>query len=264
MMETGLFIRDVSKAFAGLRAVDKVSLTATCGKITAVIGPNGAGKTTLFNCVTGLLEADQSDSILVRENGREEPLRGRSQEEICTLGIARTFQQVRLFDSLSVIDNVALGRLVQRSMSFPAILLDRVLGRHAHRTLHEEARTFLNQVGLGHLEHVLAGALDHGNRRRLEIARALATGPSVLLLDEPAAGMNRVETAKLMDLLKSLRAQNLAVLLIEHDMHLVTGVSDWIYVLNYGRLLAQGTPSDVVHHPEVIEAYLGTSVPTAC
>src|SRR6476620_11774806 len=146
-MEAGLFIRDVSRAFAGLRAVDKVSLTAICGRITAVIGPNGAGKTTLCNCVTGLLEADESDSILVREDGREERLTGRSQEEVCTLGIARTFQQVRLFDSLSVIDNVALGRLVRRSTSIPAILADRMLGRRAHRTLHEEARTFLDQVG---------------------------------------------------------------------------------------------------------------------
>jgi branched-chain amino acid transport system ATP-binding protein len=263
-MEPGLFIRDVSKAFSGLRAVDKVSMKATRGRITAVIGPNGAGKTTLFNCVTGILQADASDSILVRENGRTEPLAGRSQEEICSLGIARTFQQVRLFDSLSVIDNAALGSLARRSSSLTAILLDRMLGRRAHKAVQEEARTFLNQVGLGDFEHALAGALDHGNRRRLEIARALATGPSVLLLDEPAAGMNRVETARLMDLLRALKARNIAVLLIEHDMHLVTGVSDWIYVLNYGRLLAEGPPGEVVRNPQVVEAYLGSPVQPTC
>ena len=252
-----LAVTNVSKSYMGLHAVQNVSLSVLPGLVTAVIGPNGAGKTTLFNCISGLVEADASESTLLDRSGREVRLAGLSQEAICRLGIARTFQQTRLFNSLSVLDNVILGCLTRRPLGFRDTFLDRLTGSKRHRALRQEAERLLVPVGLSDQKTVLAGALDHGSRRRLEIARALATNPLVLLLDEPAAGMNPVEKDRLVEILKDICSEGIAVLLIEHDMRLVVGVSDVIYVMDHGELIASGQPQDVVRNERVIEAYLG-------
>jgi branched-chain amino acid transport system ATP-binding protein len=252
-----LAVTSVSKSFMGLRAVRNISLSVPPGLITAVIGPNGAGKTTLFNCISGLVAADASESTLLDRSGRTVHLAGLSQEAICRLGIARTFQQTRLFDSLSVRDNVMLGCLTGQPLGFGGALLDRIKGSKRHQALREKAERLLKPVGLSGQEHVLAGALDHGSRRRLEIARALATDPLVLLLDEPAAGMNPVEKGRLAEILKEICSGGIAVLLIEHDMRLVISVSDVVYVMDHGELIASGPPQDVVRNERVIEAYLG-------
>lgn len=256
-MGPALAVTNVSKSFMGLQAVQNISLSASAGLITAVIGPNGAGKSTLFNCISGLVQADASESTLLNRSGRAVRLAGLSQEEICRLGIARTFQQTRLFDSLSVLDNVALGFLARQPLGFGGAFLDRISGSKRHRTMRKEAERLLSSLGLAGQETVLAGALDHGSRRRLELARALATDPLVLLLDEPAAGMNAVEKDRLSGILRDVCSRGVAVLLIEHDMRLVVGVSDIVYVMDHGELIAFGQPQDVVRNERVIEAYLG-------
>jgi branched-chain amino acid transport system ATP-binding protein len=255
-----LRIANVSKAFDGLKAVRDISLDAPAGAITAVIGPNGAGKTTLFNCVTGVLRPDTCRSRLCEDCGESIPIAGKTPEQLCRLGIARTFQQVRLFDSLSVVDNVMLATLVRHPMRLMLAMADRMLnGARRHAELRAAALQCLKRVGLDRSAVELAGNLDHGNRRRLEIARALASEPIVLLLDEPAAGMNHLETAVLMELLTELRREGMAVLLIEHDMRLVMGISDRIHVMDHGDLLCSGGPEQISRDPAVIEAYLGTA-----
>lgn len=258
-MDSVLSVRGVSKAFGQLMAVRDISLAVPAGVVTAVVGPNGAGKTTLFNCISGVTKPDAAE-IWLQSHRSNEPIEisGEDVEDICRFGIARTFQQVRLFDSLSVIDNVVLGALHRCPISWGGILVDRLFARRArHRALRDEAMRFLSRVGLEKVHLRLAGELDHGNRRRLEIARALASKPVVLLLDEPAAGMNRVETDELQNLLKSLCGGGLGVLLIEHDMKLVMQISDHVYVMDHGELLTHGKPSEVTANEKVIEAYLG-------
>lgn len=259
-MHPVLRIVNVSKSFYGLRAVHDVSLEVPAGAITAVIGPNGAGKTTLFNCVTGVTRSDTSRSELCKSDGTCIEISGKSPEQLCRLGIARTFQQVRLFDSLSVADNVMLATLVRHPMGLMAALADRLVNRaQRHKELRAAALKCLERVGLERSAVELAGNLDHGNRRRLEVARALASEPIILLLDEPAAGMNRSETASLMRLLDELRREGMAVLLIEHDMRLVMGISDRIYVMDHGELISAGRPGDIIRDPAVTEAYLGSA-----
>jgi branched-chain amino acid transport system ATP-binding protein len=260
-VEALLSIRNVHKSFGALKAVQGISLDVPAGVVTAVIGPNGAGKTTLFNCISGVTQANEAQ-IRLRRPGRQEAvaLENREVEEICRLGIARTFQQVRLFDSLSVLDNVVLGGLHRQDIGWGAAVVDRLLfGRKRHKLLRDDAAQYLQRVGLEKHAHQLAGSLDHGNRRRIEIARALAAHPLVLLLDEPAAGMNRVETDELMVLLRGLCSEGLGVLLIEHDMKLVMQVSNRVYVMDHGELLTFGTPEEVTADPRVIEAYLGST-----
>ncbi|MDB5965881.1 MAG: ABC-type branched-chain amino acid transport system, ATPase component, partial [Polaromonas sp.] len=251
-----LSVRNVHKSFGQLKAVQAVSLDVPQGVVTAVVGPNGAGKTTLFNCISGVAQPDQAEIRLLRP-GVPEPvaLETLKVEEICRLGIARTFQQVRLFDSLSVIDNVMLGGLHLQKMGWTAAMVDRLLkGYKKHKLLREEAGLYLTQVGLEKQAFQLAGNLDHGNRRRVEIARALAAKPLVLLLDEPAAGMNRIETDELQALLRGLCKDGMAVLLIEHDMKLVMQLSSRVYVMDHGELLTFGKPEEVTANPKVVEA----------
>jgi len=264
-MSALLEIRHVHKSFQGLKAVQDISIDVPRGEVTSVIGPNGAGKTTLFNCITGITAPDRADITLQGRDGQVLKLGHLDVEEICRLGVARTFQQVRLFDSLSVIDNVVLGGLYRHHFGWWPAVKDRLFhGAARHRGLRNNAMVALDKVGLTGQALELAGNLDHGNRRRAEIARALAADPLVLLLDEPAAGMNRVETDRLMDLLRALRAEGMAVVLIEHDMKLVMQISDHIYVMDHGELLTSGTPTAVAGDPRVIEAYLGKAAAVSC
>ena len=237
MMEPLLSVRGVSKTFGQLKAVQDISLDVPAGVVTAVVGPNGAGKTTLFNCISGVVRPDKADIRLCGPGGAEPvTIGGLNIEDICRSGIARTFQQVRLFDSLSVIDNVVLGGLHRDDLGWGTVMLDRLFaGSRRHRALREAALAYLTEVGLDAQRHRLAGEIDHGNRRRVEIARALAARPSVLLLDEPAAGMNRIETDQLQVLLAELCGRGIGVLLIEHDMKLVMRISHHVYVMGSRR-----------------------------
>jgi branched-chain amino acid transport system ATP-binding protein len=213
----------------------------------------------LFNCVTGLVRPDHCMSALLSADGKTPTrLMGQTPEALCRLGIARTFQQVRLFDSLSVLDNIMIGLLVRHPFGWWEAVADRLAGgTRRHQALRALAAQQMRRVGLTGSGVQLAGNLDHGNRRRVEIARALASEPAVLLLDEPAAGMNHSETEALMQLLQTLRRDGLTVLLIEHDMRLVMEVSDQIYVMDRGTVLTSGKAADVCRNPAVVEAYLG-------
>lgn len=256
-MDVLLSVRDVHKAFGALQAVQGVSLDVRGGEVTAVIGPNGAGKTTLFNCISGALRADEAH-ITLSIPGGEVRIDALDMEAICLKGVARTFQQVRLFDTLSVLDNVVMGGLHRSAMGWAGAAADRLWHRRRrHHALRDEAMSVVRRVGLSSHCDQLAGNLDHGNRRRVEIARALASQPRVLLLDEPAAGMNPVETDALMTLLRELCQEGMGILLIEHDMKLVMQIATRVHVMDHGVPLSVGTPHEVTRDPRVIEAYLG-------
>jgi ABC-type branched-subunit amino acid transport system ATPase component len=251
-----LEVRGLVKRFGGLNAVDGVDLDVEAGEILSVIGPNGAGKTTLFNVVTGLYAPDDGS---IRFAGHE--LVGLKPNQICSLGIARTFQTVRLFTAMSVLENAMVGQHCRtRSGVFGAVLrLPRT--RAEERRVREEARAALSFFGsrlASYREDQPAFALSYANRRRLEIARAMATNAKLILLDEPTAGMNPRETQEMTHLIGKLRDERgFTIVVVEHDMRLVKGVSDRVVALDYGRRIAQGTYDEVANDERVVEAYLG-------
>ena len=253
-----LEVSGLTMDFGGLRAVDNVGLDIFEGEIVALIGPNGAGKTTFFNCVTGIYEPTAGDVKIHPPGGASRRINGMKPDRITALGMARTFQNIRLFPAMTVLENVMIGRHCRTSTS----ILDAILGsRKAAREEKEsvdKSYQLLKKVGLADVADEFSRNLSYGAQRRLEIARAMATDPFLLLLDEPAAGMNPQETRELDELIVRIRNEDkLAVLLIEHDMKLVMNISDRIYVMEYGKEIAQGTPQQIKENPKVIEAYLG-------
>ena len=247
-----LRISGAGKRFGGLLALSDVTLSIQGGQIYGLIGPNGAGKTTLFNVITGLYQPDGGEFEL---NGR--PYSPSSPHEVARAGIARTFQNIRLFGDMTALENVMVGRHVRTHQGIIGAVLRHRAARDEEAAIQQRALELLDFVGIAHLAGRTARHLSYGDQRRVEIARALATDPLLLALDEPAAGMNATEKESLRVLLLAIREQGTTILLIEHDVKLVMGLCDRLTVLDYGKVIAEGTPAEVQKHPAVIAAYLG-------
>jgi len=258
-----LTVNKLTKSFGGLTAVSNVNMELEKGELVGLIGPNGAGKTTLFNLLTGVYEPT-SGSIKLNNNGVEKSLNGLKPYTICSSGMARTFQNIRLFKELTVLDNVRIAMHQNVKYGLAASFLHLPSYRKEEEKLVEKSIELLKVLKLENKKDELAKNLPYGEQRHLEIARALATNPTLLLLDEPAAGMNPAETAQLTDIIAGIRKSfNLTILLIEHDMSLVMKICERIYVLDYGTVIANGTPNEIKTNKRVIEAYLGEDISNA-
>lgn len=259
MSNAVLNVNAVSKDFGGIRALDEVDLVVNDKEIVALIGPNGAGKTTFFKCITGIYTPTSGDVIIdpkAEGNGRR--INGKKPNIVTELGMARTFQNIRLFPSMTALENVMIGTHCRTSTSIWGAVSRNKAARDEEQAVIQRSYELLELVGLESYCNELASNIAYGKQRRLEIARALATDPFLLLLDEPAAGMNPQETLELEDLIVEIREKfNISIMLIEHDMKMVMSMSDRIYVLDYGRMIADGTPQEIAENPAVIKAYLG-------
>ncbi|MBF0200510.1 MAG: ABC transporter ATP-binding protein [Desulfamplus sp.] len=260
-MKPILEVKNMTMDFGGLRAIDSLDITINQGEIIALIGPNGAGKTTFFNCITGIYTPTSGDIHISPPHGEPQRINGLKPNVITKKGLARTFQNIRLFTSMTVLENVMIGcHAVTKAGVLGAIFRGPATKAEESRIV-EKSYSILEKMGLARYVNDLAVNLPYGAQRRLEIARAMATDPFLLLLDEPAAGMNPQETRALDELILRLRdREGVAILLIEHDMKLVMSLSEKIYVVDYGKKIGEGTPEEIRNNPAVIKAYLGEEI----
>ncbi|PLX93246.1 MAG: ABC transporter ATP-binding protein [Desulfuromonas sp.] len=248
-----LILKDVTKRFGGLTAVDALNLKVTEGQIYGIIGPNGAGKTTVFNCITGIYESEEGSV-----NWRGEEIRGMTPYQIVDRGIVRTFQTIRLFSQMSVAENIMSGRHIKSKQKLWNGIFHTPSSRRDELENWKKVEEQLDFFKLSEFAAVPTGSLPYGIQRRVEMARAMAVEPTLLILDEPAAGLNDKETLELLETIFKIRDRGVTVLLIEHDMDMVMEVTDYLTVINFGKQIAEGTPEEIQKNPAVIEAYLGS------
>jgi len=260
-MEPILEVKDLTMDFGGLRALDHLDLEIDKGEIVALIGPNGAGKTTFFNCITGIYTPTEGDVVISPPGKKRERINGLKPNHVTKRGMARTFQNIRLFPSMTVLENVMIGRHCRTRSGIAGAVFRGPGTREEEQKVVDKSYEILEKMGLSRFVNELARNLAYGAQRRLEIARAMATEPFLILLDEPAAGMNPQETNELDQLILKIRDdEGISLLLIEHDMQLVMSLSDRIFVMDYGKKIAQGTPEEIKNNPVVIKAYLGEEI----